>query len=324
MQGLVFKAAALGYVRLATLALSPLLLTGCGDDDDARDAGPEDGGMDGGEEDAFVRPRHDGQVGADPVPECDRFDPDACGAGERCQVVARRAAGAEQFVFYTGCLDDGPARSEGDPCDPFGGGYMPYRADGLDDELYADPCGEGLFCAADPAVRGGSTCQRSCQSGRHQGFLPVRCDAIDAFCLGPSQRPLEEVCRKGDTCDPTSPAGCGPGTGCYLLLNDTETAVLTVCIPVAEMPLANGAACRALNECQPGSSCWGPTRLPPASWESLQCRRSCTVGEEDSADAGADEGEDGGISGGSCGECVGFDESGLDVSVVSATLGQCE
>jgi hypothetical protein len=96
------------------------------------------------------------------------------------------------------------------------------------------------------------------------------------------------------------------------------------------MPVANGAACQYLNDCEPGSSCWGPARVPPSRWTAAEflCRRSCILGE-DGADAGElIDGDDGGVSaGGSCGsgsECVAFDDSGLDLSTVNADLGQCE
>jgi hypothetical protein len=217
MQGLVSKAAAVGYVRtaarIAFIAPWLLLLASCGDDDAADSGSPNDGGMDAGDDGGFVRPRLDAQVGTDPVPECNRFEPNPCAAGERCQVVIRRAAGEEQFLIYTGCVDDGVTRSEGDPCDPWGGGYVPYRADGLDDELYPDPCDQGLFCAPDPDVRGNFSCQRACESGRFEGQVGVACGSEGQFCSGPG--PYEEICRESDTCDPTSPAGCGPGVGCY-------------------------------------------------------------------------------------------------------------
>jgi hypothetical protein len=345
MQGLVSKAAVLGYVvwwhrasasrrfwwrgMIALLAFSSPLLTSCGDDDEVGDGSTADGGMDAGDDDGFVRPRRDAQVGTDPVPECNRFDPLACGAGQRCQVVIRRAAGEEQFLIYNGCIEGGDTRGEGDPCDPWGGGFVPYRADGLDDELYADPCDSGLFCAPDPDVRGHFTCQRACESGRFEGQLGMACGSDEQYCTGPG--PYEEVCRNSDECDPTSPSGCGAGIGCYLRLNDTGTGVLTVCLPTVEVPVTDGAACQFLNDCQPGSSCWGPARVPATRWaaEDLQCRRSCSAGDE-GVDAGIDvaDGEDGGVSGsGGCRggtECVAFEGSGLDLSTVSASLGQCE
>jgi hypothetical protein len=351
MQGLVSKAAAPSHVNIdshalrgcalfhgtapalrgwaSLLALALLLVVaGCGDDDDVADAGSGDAGMDAGDDDGFVRPRRDAQTGSDPVPECNRFDPLACGAGQRCQVVIRRAAGEQQFLIYTGCVEGGEVRAEGDPCDPWGGGFLPYRADGLDDELYADPCGDGLFCAASPDVRGHFTCQRACESGRFEGQLGMACGGEGQYCAGPG--PYEEVCLDSDDCDPTSRSGCGPGIGCYLRLNDTGTGVLTVCLPTVELPVADGAACQFLNDCSPGSSCWGPTRVPAERWVAadLRCRRSCNVGDE-GTDAGSDpvvvdDGEDGGVAGSACSQCVAFDGASLDLSAVSPSLGQCE
>jgi hypothetical protein len=321
MQGLVSKAAVLGGI-----ALFALLLGGCGDDDGG-DAGTGDAATDGGGDDDDLRPRRDGSMGSDPVPECDRFDPLACGAGQRCQLVIRRAAGEMQFLIYPGCVEESGARSEGTSCDPWGGLFLPYRAEGLVDELYADPCEQGLYCAPDSAVRG-FTCQRSCQSGFYEGFGQVSCPA-DAYCIGPEGAPFEEACVSGDRCDPTDRNGCAPGFGCYLRLNDTATGALSVCLPTLDPPLADGEVCQTYRDCRAGSSCWGSARVPPTQWvqADLRCRRSCTVGEplpDVDIDAGADDGEDGGASAASCNECVPFDESGVDPAAVSATLGQCE
>jgi hypothetical protein len=336
MQGLVFKAAARGYVsaswsapllvRAAFVLGTVALATSCGDDDAVTDAGTDAGDDDAGD---FIRPRRDAQVGRDPIPECDRFDPLACGAGQRCQVVIRRAAAETQFLIYAGCIENVEARGLGDPCEPWGGASLLHQAPGLEDEVYVDPCGAGLFCAPDRQVRGSFTCQRACQSGRYMGFPRSGCSSATAFCAGPPQSPYEETCRESDRCDPSSAEGCGPGTGCYLRLNDAQNGVLTVCLPAVDMPRADGEACMFLNDCSPGSSCWGPTRVPPSRWETLACRRSCLTDAVPDADAGLSDEDAGTVTTGAPGcragqECVGFQGSGLDLSGVSPALGQCE
>ena len=306
------------------------LTAGCGDDDAPSDGGPSDASMDAEPraEGGFIRPRDAQNTSGDPLPECDRFDPLACSAGESCQVVIRRAAGEEQFLIYSGCVEGVDPRGGGDPCVPLqlGGSNVPYKAEGLEDEVYVDQCDEGLFCAPDPDVRGHFSCQRSCESGRFAGQVGMVCPSDTEFCTG--RGTFEEVCRQSDECDPTSPQSCGPGSGCYLRLNDTGTGLLTVCLAQSPMPLADGEPCQFLDDCQPGSSCFAPARLPPARWtaEDLICRRSCIVGAE--ADAGAEpvDEDDAGVAAGTCGgglSCVGFG-SGLDLSAVSSALGQCE
>jgi hypothetical protein len=152
------------------------------------------------------------------------------------------------------------------------------------------------------------------------------CPSDTEFCSG--RNAFEEICRQSDECDPTSPQGCGPDTGCYLRLNDTGTGLLTICLQQSEMPLADGTACMYLDDCRAGSSCFAPARLPPARWTDadLVCRRSCIVGAD--SDAGVEVAdEDAGVAPGTCGAgltCVGFAGSGLDLSAVSGDLGQCE
>jgi hypothetical protein len=98
------------------------------------------------------------------------------------------------------------------------------------------------------------------------------------------------------------------------------------------MPLADGEPCQFLNDCRAGSSCFAPSRLPPARWtaDDLICRRSCLAGADSDAGAGdpVDPAEDdAGVPAGECGAglaCVEFAGSGLDLSSVNSALGQCE
>ncbi len=327
------KAQALEGAR-AGVAL--LLLAACssshGGSQVKQDGGvPNDAGDDGG----FIH-RRDAQVtGGDPIPGCDRFAPSSCGAGQQCRIVIRRAGDAGQFTIYAGCVEGVPARHLGDPCDPFGGQTQPYKAEGLQDEVYVDPCGEGQYCAQDPQVRNHYTCQLSCESGRFQGQVGVACPSATQYCTSgvPNPTALEEVCRDSDGCDPTAQVGCASGTSCYLRLNDTGMGVLSVCAAPNPMPVADGDACMYVNDCNPGSSCFGPTRLPPSRWmqTDLICRRSCetSAGGVDGSDAGVAGDDDGGAvpGAGMCGggqSCVGFAGSGLELGGLVAPLGQCE
>lgn len=303
----------------------------CGDDDDTT---PDDGGVDattgsGGTGGIRVRDGGGGGdpiTGDDPIPECDRFDPLACRPGQDCTVVIRRAPTETSFLIYTGCIDRDVARGMNAPCDPWGGFAKPYEAPGLGDEVYVDPCEPGLFCAADPNHRNASSCQQACESGRFQGQRGAFCGGNDKYCTGPGF--YEEVCRTADGCDPADPDSCGDASGCYLRFNDTSEGVLAVCLPTVEEPLADGTACQFLNDCMPGSSCWGPARFPPGRWTEadLRCRRSCALAGV-AGDAGTDD--DGGVSAdpmSSCGSgqvCRDFSEAGLDTSTLPG-IGQCE
>lgn len=321
MQGLVSKAKAFAYSGAALVLLSTWLVA-CGDDDET-----PDGGMDGGEDASkpddggFIRPPDAQGTGGDPIPQCDRFDPDACGPGQRCHLLIRRLEGQEQFLIYPGCVEDSIVRGEGDPCDPWGGGTRTYMTEGLEDEVYVDPCADGLYCAPNLRIRGHYTCQRACETGR------IGCSGEGEYCYG-DPRGLEQFCRASDGCNPTDPNACGEGAGCYLRLDDRGTGVLTVCLPTVEDPLADGASCGYLNDCRPGSSCWGSSRLPPDLWTELTCQRSCTVGlRGGDDDAGVLEDDDAGVPSGSCGggrSCEPLSESGLDLRHAGTSLGQCE
>lgn len=326
MQGLVSKPTAIAYSGALAIALSQLVMA-CGDDDAPVDAGGMDAGgagrgsnrPDGG----FIRPPDAQVTTGDPIPACDRWDPGACTAGQRCHLLIRLAAGAQDFVIYTGCIDDSEARAEGDPCDPWNGGSLPYKTEGLEDEVHVDPCSDGLVCAPDSNTRGLSTCQRACESG------VMSCGSQTEYCAGDPQG-LEQFCRASDGCDPSDPTVCGPGSGCYLRPNERGDGFLTVCAPTSEMPVADGLPCQFVNDCNPGSTCWSPAREPPALWDQnteIICHRACRADAEGSPveeDAGTDD--DAGVGGGcrSSQICQSFSEAGLELGDLPDDLGQCE
>lgn len=229
-------------------------------------------------------------------------------------------------------MDVGVTRGPGDPCAPFGGLTQPYTKPGLMDQVHVDECGDGLFCAADPKVRGLNTCQPACASSgaaQYTGYS-LACKGSGEYCSGNT---FQQVCRKSDGCNPADPQSCGRGRGCYLRVGDDGQSVLSVCLPVPDMPLADGESCidamtstYYINACKAGASCWGPVRKPPTSWVTTDylCRRACDPGAGSGADAGD---EDAGVGGDSCPSgdaCVDFSGSGLDISSISGDFGNCE
>jgi hypothetical protein len=274
-------------------------------------------------------PRPDNQdPSGDPIPLCDRFDPLACGAGQECRVVIRRAAGAADFEIFSGCVEGIEGRALGDPCDPWGGGVLPYQAPGLQAEVYVDPCDEGLFCGPDPDVRFASSCQVAC--ARDQG---IGCGSSSQYCLAAGQTSFEDVCRESDGCDPADATACGVGAGCYLRLNDRADGVLSVCLPVAMEVVEDGQPCDFLNSCHPGSSCLPPVRLAVEQWQDSDwlCRAHCTPDPDATAlDGGGDE--DAGTTPGGPGsaacpggaECADLQAAGFDTGAVGRAVGQCQ
>ncbi|HMI90698.1 MAG TPA: hypothetical protein VK509_05010 [Polyangiales bacterium] len=305
----------------AALGVGSVGLIACGDDDAvaASDAGDKDASPRAGTNGGTIG-RRDAQVTArDPVSDCDPTEPVPCAAGQTCRPVIRRAAGESQFSLLFGCVEDSGGRARNAPCNPWGGLLVPYRADGLDDELYVDPCDEGLYCTSHPSVRGAFSCQESCPLGT--------CASSDQQCLGGNA--IEAVCRDIDHCDPLTGGGCPSGQTCYLALDGAGTRVLTSCQLTPPEPLADGAACQFVGDCHAGSSCWGPPRLPPSRWteETLLCRSTCNTmvaAPAGDPDAGGDE--DGGVPGSCAGgtSCRALSASGVDVALLEDGFGQCE
>lgn len=306
-------------------------LVACGDDDNpkagdaATDAAVDAGGGN------FI-PRRDASVApSDPIVECDLLDPSTCREGLVCDVLVRLFAGETQLSIYAGCVTPQRERGLGDPCDSDVTAGTPYQTEGLRDLVFRDQCGPGLVCAPDPKIRGATSCQPTCSTGRFDGRA-ILCEDKKSFCVGSG--PFQEFCRPSDGCSVTEQTGCGQGLNCYLRPSDDGAAFLSVCFPPAEMPLADGAACDAYNACRVGSSCNGPLSKAPIDWTQpdYKCRAACskpgTVAPVDEADGGTDDGGTAPAPSGGCGsglKCSSFAASGLDVSQINPPpYGQCE
>ncbi|MDH5675398.1 MAG: hypothetical protein OEZ06_24970 [Myxococcales bacterium] len=305
-------------------------VAGCGDDSDSvSDAGPD--ASNDGDGVPFDRRPGGKTFSGDAIPLCQRFDPLGCSAGLICQVVIARAPTEADFSIYTGCIEGGDARGLGDPCEPWGGWLTAYRTEGLAEEVYVDPCQEGLFCGLDPVVRGAYSCQPACDTQLRQG-----CSDARAYCSGTDA--YQQTCRLSDACDPHDPDACGAGRGCFLRVNDTATGALSLCLPLVEEPVADGQPCRFINACHPGSSCFGPALLPVSQWngDNSLCRRVCDPGEAPDLDAGADD--DAGAASTDAGsggtdsaclgatECVDLEGSGgwAELATLEQRVGLCE
>lgn len=332
--------------RLGPLAV-PLLLTwllavgACGDGGSGADAGSAgDGDGDGrtggdgdrgvgdvlGDGDSPGLPRSDAGASGDPIPPCDRFDQFGCGAGQKCGIVIRRASDEESYGVYNGCVDVLKERGLGAPCVQWS---VAYTGPDITDEVFIDPCEQGLVCAADATVPGLFTCQQSCQSGRYRDLPGRFCSKAGQYCSTVEQNPYIEWCVQSAGCDPTDPLSCGEGSGCYLRPGDVEDEALSECYPAFEPAVPDGDPCQFINDCAPGSLCWGPVRVPPGRWQpdEIRCRRACRPGA-DEMDGGADD--SGMADAGPTGQCdlgqtcVPFGESGLELGTIAASFGQCE
>jgi hypothetical protein len=310
---------ALGFCASVCVACS-------GDDAVHSDAGAMDAGVHGDAGPMHI-PRPDAQILAnDPVPPCDRADPNSCRPGDVCDLVLRRAAGDTQFTVYPGCVMPRTERALGDPCNPDLTQGELYTEPGLHDDVYTDPCGPGLTCAPDRVVRGGSSCQPLCSSGMAAGDSPIACASSTALCLAASQ--FVEFCRESERCDVAKQAGCNPGEACYMRPTNDGQRMLAVCRAKPTMPVADGQPCTSFYSCNPGSLCLGPVRVPPNLWATadIQCRQVCSADTGVDQDAGPDE--DGGVSHGGCGnkaQCIAFAESGLSLAAIPRPpYGQCE
>lgn len=306
-------------------------LVACGDDDNPKpgDASTDSAVDSGGGN--FI-PRRDASVVApvDPIMECDLQGASTCREGLVCDVIVRLFEGDTQLTIYTGCVAPQRERGLGDPCDSDVTAGTPYQTEGLRDLVFRDQCGPGLVCAPDPKVRGATSCQPTCSTGRF-GTDAFLCEDKKSFCVGSG--PFQEFCRPSEGCSVSDQTGCPQGLNCYLRPTDDGEGFLGVCFPPAEKPLADGAACDAYNACRVGSSCNGPLSKAPVDWmqPDYKCRASCsksgTVTPVDEGDGGMDDGGTAPAPAG-CGsgsKCVAFAASGLDVSTItSPPYGQCE
>lgn len=193
---------------------------------------------------------------------CAAGEPSACGATERCSIVAADASNAQTL---TACIPSG-SLAEGSPCTRMGG------------RVGADDCGAGLFCAntgqPDLAMR---VCQRlcsseaDCASGERclwLGSTPPAGVCTPGCVLGGSDCPTGNTCRAatsltagapspsaryatfchqtgsgamGDACD--DPTQCGANLTCPL--DGDSTTVAHTCQPLCDdaHPCAGGATC---------------------------------------------------------------------------------
>lgn len=340
MQVLSADGLRIGRVLTSLVFIAGLLASvACGDDDDdnkkgdaSTDAGPvvDSGGN-------FI-PRRDASVApTDPIADCDRFDPSSCPANLTCDVIVRLFAGQDQLTIYTGCVEKTRERGLGDPCDADFTTTTPYKTEGLTDLVFRDQCGPGLICAADPKVRGGTSCQPACASGSNVDDTgqpvetPTLCDDAKSFCVGSDFR---EYCHQSEGCDVFTQTGCPSGQNCYLRPQDDGRGLLGVCFPPDMTVTPDGQPCDAYNGCRPGSSCQGPLSKALSQWMMADyvCRPSCSStgelvgGGVSDGDAGADDG--GTASPATCAapkKCSSFAASGLNLSSIQTPpYGQCE
>jgi len=324
--------------RTSLALCSALFFLACGDDSDAKpasDAGVKDAAVSDASTPRMI-PRRDAQVATeDPIPQCDRADKSSCGPNEVCDLVFRVAAGSQNIEPYTGCVPSERERALGDPCSPDPTTGVPISLPGLLDTVYRDPCGPGLICAPNRAVRGAGSCQPVCATGGlNDVSAAVPCKGTNEVCLRATS--FSEYCRKADSCDPSKQTGCKPGEGCYLRWTDDVRGLVALCSATPVTPAKEGTAglgmCGSLSVCRAGSVCLGPVRKPITTWfddiaANFTCRPVCTPGGDTfESDAGADA--DGGVASGKCPgntKCEPFSESGLSLSAIPAPpYGQCE
>lgn len=298
-----------------------LVVAACGDDDAMpTDAGGNDAGTrDAGDSGGFIPRRDSSVMQGDPVPDCDRLDPLACGAGQKCGWVLRYVD-ATSAQIYTGCVDERDEREPGVPCEQWS---REYNVDGLTQDVFVDPCVEGSFCGVDPELRDVFTCQPLCATGRD-------CEG-GSYCAGTpvGGGASVRICQPSDDCDGVAQTGCGRGEACYLRPNGNSDGALAVCLPHTPQPPVTGApgdqclynGAQYLSACVPGAVCWGSPGVAADQWtdSEIYCRSYC-----DPMAAATDVDAGGGTCGG--GTCVwlGDPSFGLDVSAVTSVLGVCD
>ncbi|MEY4579243.1 MAG: hypothetical protein RL701_3946, partial [Pseudomonadota bacterium] len=298
--------------------LLALSAAACGDDDDNSTGGGGSSGSKAGSSASSGKggtaggnvgmiPRPDAGVDTpEAVPACNPTIANSCKTGYTCDLLIRRKAADTDYSVMHGCVAVTRERGLGDPCDPVLPNAAPYEAPGVIDEIFREPCGSGLSCAPNRAVRGAYSCQTACGLGRY-GTTPIQCAKPDEICFPASQ--VADACRKPDACDVSKQSGCLGEEACFLMISNDRRQYLTFCTEPLAMPDPDGATGCTLLSCTPGSVCSGPVNVPFASWtdENVKCRRSC----------------DGSKSGGSAGAAAVEDDAGVPAGACSAAT-QCE
>jgi hypothetical protein len=167
--------------------------------------------------------------------------------------------------------DAGPVGCTTEDCDPTAAasctlgacalaGTAPACFDAIGDAVAGASCSSSLECGRGLAcflTRGGGQCREvCCPAGRLDA--PAPCPGEDR-CTGTGvlvdNTPTDwRSCVTARECNVLSPTdACDPGEGCYVV---TPTGG-TDCLSAGRV--AAGAACRGVNECEPGFFCAGPT-----------------------------------------------------------------
>lgn len=248
-----------------------LVLAACGDDAavvpdaGAMDAGAIDAGaLDGGALDADVIDSGAIDAGADAATELDAGSdagepdggPTACGvSGGECDVALQDCTGKNEGCYFaevegvssTRCELVFTAGAEGDSCET------------------ADECVPGLTCRA-------GTCREYCCPGGG-ATCPDGQDCILLF-----EAPNIGHCAPLTACDLVPNAGCAsPTQACY----PAPTLGTVGCFGAGAF--AEGDACAATNQCEPGTVCLGE----PGAYECIRMCRTA-MGAADCVVAGHD------------------------------------
>jgi len=251
----------------------------------------------------------------DDAVSCDRFAGPSCPQDQKCVLLLRRAVDQDASAVYAGCVHAAVPQTAIDAhCSQWS---IDYDHPNTDDVINLDPCAPGLHCAPRADDSGLYACQRACQSGRYQGIGQQLCAGHPGeYCSSAEANPFLEHCVLSAGCDPSDPLACADNQGCFLRLGDAAPgatpSVLSECYPAVPSPLADGMLCQFVNDCAPGSVCWGPAIEPASQWAApnILCRRACTPGLVDDCPPGT--------------ACIAVSDSGADVSSIDVAVGQCE
>lgn len=228
--------------------------------------------LDTDEPDTTASPEESDTGDEGPVGQCILWEPDECGADQKCMPWSLNADRTPDEIRCCGAAEDPDL--EGEPCT-----IQDYDGSCL------DSCGPGTMCVLDDIDTLGGQCRKFCQPGGNDCATDQTCKTF--FELLPLV-PTVPLCM--DQCDPLV-QDCELAS--WLCIPDSPTTAGQsgfICVsPPPQPPIGLLDECGFANDCEKGLVCVSASRLPNCSAAAC-CTAYCDNGEGDNSCTAIDPG----------------------------------